>query len=236
MMIRELSVNAGASLAGASQAQFASPVVGGRSSPLQLDGFNQEDATARDAVKVSLSQTAEVFSEEAGKKKEVTEAAVQGRSVKDQLEKADAFLDEMSAQLAVAKNYPPFPPGNEERVQYLNSLDALKKQLQSLVIPQVSTDFEPVFYPREDVFPPLDAKVPSDAAVLAFGDAVLAVKDNVGTARAALEAQLAKVAEKAGYFASVKEEAASEISQTVAGQIQGKAAPLTTATDIYAQI
>lgn len=235
-MIRELSVNAGASLAGASQAQLASPLAGGRSSPLQLDGFNQEDDASRDAVKVSLSQTAEMFSEEADKKKEVTDAAINGRSTRDQLEKADVVLDEMSAQLTTAKDYPPFPPGNEERVQYLNNLDALKKQLQSLVIPQVSAEFEPVFYPREDVFPPLDAKVPSDAAVLAFGDAVLAVKENVGSARDALEAQLAKIAEKAGYFAAVKEEAASEISQKVAGQIQGKAVPLTTGTDIYAQI
>jgi len=236
MMIRELSVNAGASLAGASQAQFSSPVAGGRSSPLQLDVFNQEDGASREAVKVSLSQTAEVFSEEADKKKEVTDAAINGRSTRDQLEKADAVLDEMSSQLTVVKNFPPFPPDNEERVQYLNSLDALKKQLQSLEIPQVSAEFEPVFYPREEVFPPLDAKVPSDAALLAFGDAVLAVKENLGSARDALEAQLVKVAEKAGYFAAIKEDAASEISEKVAGQIQGKAVPLTTGTDIYTQI
>lgn len=235
-MIREMSVTAGSSLAGASQTQFTSLGVGGRSSPLQLDGSNQEDGLARDAVKVSLSQASEVFSEETGKKEETNEAAIQGRSIKDQLEKADAVLDEMSAQLGVAKNYPPFPPGNEERVQYLKGLEALKKQLESLVIPQVSAEFEPVFYPREDVFPPLDPQVPSDAAVLAFGDAVLAVKDDLDTARAALEAQLAKVAEKAGYFAAAKEDAATEISQAVAGQMQGKAMPLTTGTDIYTQI
>lgn len=235
-MIRELSVTAGSSLTGASQTQFASLVVGGRSSPLQLDGSSQEDGLARDAVKVSLSQASEVYSEETGKKEETNDAAIQGRSIKDQLEKADAVLDEMSAQLAVAKNYPPFPPGNEERVQYLKGLEALKKQLESLVIPQVSAEFEPVIYPREDVFPPLDPQVPSDAALLAFGDAVLAVKDDLGTARAALEAQLAKVAEKAGYFAAVKEDAATEISQSVAGQMQGKAMSLTTGTDIYTQI
>lgn len=235
-MIRELSMNAAAGLAGATQTQFASPGVGGRSSPMQLDGYNPGESAASDAVKVSLSQTSEVYSDEAGKKEQVNAAAIQGRSAKEQLDRAGEVLDAMSAQLGMVKNYPPFPPGNDERVKFLNSLEALKKQLQSLEIPPVSNQFKPVFYPREDVFPPLDAKVPSDAAVLAFGDAVLSVKNTLASARDALEAQLNKVAEKAGYFAALNEGEASDVSQTVAVQVQGKAMPLAGNTDIYTQI
>ncbi|MBU3736182.1 MAG: hypothetical protein FGM62_04315 [Methylobacterium sp.] len=142
----------------------------------------------------------------------------------------------MNTQLAMVTNYPPFPPGNDERVQFLNSLEALKKQLQSLEIPPVSNAYQPVFYPREDVFPPLDAKVPSDAAVLAFGDAVLSVKNTLVTARDALEVQLNEVADKAGYFAAINEGEASNVSKTIAGQVQATAMPLAGNTDIYTQI
>lgn len=235
-MIRELSMNAAAGLAGATQTQFASPGVGGRLSPLQSDGNKPGESAARDAVKVSLSQTPEVYAEEAGKKAQLNDVAIQGRSAKQQLDKAGEVLDAMSAQTAMVKNYPPFPPGNDERVKFLNSLEALKKQLQSLEIPPVSQEYQPVFYPREDVFPPLDAKVPSDAAVLAFGDAVLSVKNTLATARDALEAQLNEVADKAGYFAAINEGEASNVSKTVAGQVQATAMPLAGNTDIYTQI
>jgi hypothetical protein len=236
MMNRELSVNAGVLLSGASQAQYAGAGVGVRSSPTVSAGDGQRDFSGGDDVKVSLTKSAEIFSAEVKKKDDLAEIAVLGRSARGGLEKADAVLNEISAQVAVVKNYPPFPPGNEERAKYLNSLDGLKKQLQSLVVPPVSPEYEPIFYPREDVFPPLDAKVPSDAAVLAFGDVVLAIKGDLNTAKAALEAQLAKVTENAGYVRAVGETGAREISKTIAEQIQGNPQPLSAGSDVYAHI
>jgi hypothetical protein len=236
MMNKDLSVNAGAVISGTSQTQYAGFGTAVRSSTDSANSVSKNAVPDHEAVKVSLSKSAEVFSAEAEKKDEVTVAAIQGRSAKEGLEKASAVLDEMGTQLALVKNFPPFPAGNEERAQYLNSLEGLRKELQSLAIPPVSAEYEPVFYPREDVFPPLDVKVPSDAAVLAFGDAVLAVKDNLSTARAALETQLAKVAENAGYVRAAGETGAREISKAIASQIQGRAQPLSSGSDVYAQI
>jgi hypothetical protein len=117
------------------------------------------------------------------------------RAARQALDQADALLGRMADLVGAVKNYPPFPPGNEERQQYLNSIDGLRKQLQALVVPPVADRVEPVFYPRESKFPELDANVPSDAAVLAFGEAVAALRDQVKTARAVLQAQATQMAD-----------------------------------------
>ena len=46
------------------------------------------------------------------------------------------IIDQMKAQLEVIiKNYPPFPPGSEDRVKLLNSFNTLKRQIDQLTIP-----------------------------------------------------------------------------------------------------
>jgi len=43
------------------------------------------------------------------------------------------YLEEMKAQLTrIIKNYPPFPPGSEDRVKILRSYSALRKQIDDL--------------------------------------------------------------------------------------------------------
>lgn len=160
------------------------------------------------------------------------------RNVNGALDKADALLTKMEAQVGLVKNYPPFPAGNEDRVKYLNSIDGLRQQLQSLVIPPVKDGNAPVFYPQEEKFPPLDPDLPSDAAVLAFGEAVKAVKEHLGAGRLTLQAQAEKLS--AGGSIEVPqlptESQAQGISEKVAVQLAGTRQSLVGSTDVLAQL
>lgn len=204
------------------------PTIGGHGS-----GSSKEDSAIKiNASAKSLASLSDVKDASAQVAKNIRETG-------KKLDHAEELLNGMDALVASVKNYPPFPQGNEDRVQYLNSIDGLRKELQSMTVPPVKPEFQPVFYPRKDVYPPLDAKVPSDAAVLAFGDAVKTVKGEVNTARAELEAQAKRAAETAtaAELPRPPEEAqAHAISTIVAGQLNGKAQPLTGGSDVFSQV
>ncbi|MEZ0223740.1 MAG: hypothetical protein ACAH83_04240 [Alphaproteobacteria bacterium] len=195
----------------------------------QGSGVSEEQET------VSINSSAESFAALADDKEASAQVAKSIRDAGKSLDRAESLLQDMASLVGAVKNYPPFPAGNEERMQYINSIDGLRKEMQSLVVPPVTAEYEPVFYPRESEFPPLDAQTPSDAAVLAFGEAVQAVRNEVDTAREALEAQAQRSAENASAgFAD--ELQAQEISVAVAGQLNGKAQPLVGASDVFAQL
>jgi hypothetical protein len=204
----------------------ASPVVNG-----QGNGSPEQET-------VSINSSSKSVANLTDRKEDAIRTAQSARDAGKSLDRAEELLNDMAALVGAVKNYPPFPAGNEERVQYINSIDGLRKEMQSLTFPPVSPEYEPVFYPQEDKFPPLDAKVPSDAAVLAFGDAVKVVRDDVKTAREALEQQLQRSAEHAslGVPRAPQEQQAQEISVTVAGQLNGKSLPIVGASDALAQL
>jgi len=205
----------------------AVPAVGGQGSGLP----EEQDV-------VSISSSAESFAALTERKEISVRAAQSARDANKSLDQAEDLLNDMASLVGAVKNYPPFPAGNEDRMQYINSIDGLRKEMQSLVVPPVTPDYEPVFYPRESEFPPLDAQVPSDAAVLAFGEAVQAVRNDVDTAREALEAQMQRSATNAsaGLPRPPEEQQAQKISVAVAGQLNGKSLPIAGASDIFAQL
>ncbi|NLI82484.1 MAG: hypothetical protein GX443_12490 [Deltaproteobacteria bacterium] len=52
------------------------------------------------------------------------------------MEKIGELLGEMKSKLeSIVKNYPPFPPGTEERARYLESYNGLRSQMAQLAIP-----------------------------------------------------------------------------------------------------
>ena len=56
--------------------------------------------------------------------------------------KIENYIDRMKAELQrVIKNYPPFPPGSEERVRRLKSINAFRKLIDQLTIPPPSENF-----------------------------------------------------------------------------------------------
>jgi hypothetical protein len=124
----------------------------------------------------------------------------------------------------MVKNYPPYPAGNEDRVAYIRGIEGLRKQIDALVVPKVDDSFPPVFYPKESDFPELDAKVPSDAAVLAFGDAVQAVRRRVNDGREELRAQAEQIGGQVGN--DLPPDQARTISADVASQLGSTPASL----------
>jgi len=49
------------------------------------------------------------------------------------METMETYIDQMKAQLErIIKNYPPFPPGSEERVKFLRTFTALRRQIDQL--------------------------------------------------------------------------------------------------------
>lgn len=54
----------------------------------------------------------------------------------DRLRRGQDIVAAMRREIeALVKNYPPFPPGSEERLQYLRSISALRQQLDALTVP-----------------------------------------------------------------------------------------------------
>jgi len=102
------------------------------------------------------------------------------REVGKALERADTLVKELSRDVKLVKNYPPFPPGNEQRQNFINSINGLRRQLEALSIPPVEPGVEPVFYPRETDLPELDPATASDADVAAFSGKLEVVKANIG--------------------------------------------------------
>jgi hypothetical protein len=52
------------------------------------------------------------------------------------LEKLDLKVGSMKSQLAaIIKNYPPFPPGSDERVQLLQSYASIRKEIEEITFP-----------------------------------------------------------------------------------------------------
>jgi|GEM_PF-2206148 len=236
-MVSELNVAATGYPAGLEPLGLAAPAVPDAKQSMPVIGGQAKDVTKGQET-VSINFSAETFAVLAERKEAAVEAARSARDAGKSLDRAEDLLGTMASLVGTVKNYPPFPAGNEERVQYINSIDGLRKEMQSLVVPPIAPEFEPVFYPQESEFPPIDAQVPSDAAVLAFGEAVQVLRSDVNTARRALEAQLQRSAENAseGLPRPVEQGEARELSVAVAGQLYGKAQPLVGASDVFAQL
>lgn len=189
-------------------------------------------------TEVRISVTTGSFSALSDSKDTAAEAAKSVRNADKALDKADALVTDLKKQVGLVKNYPPFPAGNEDRVKYLESIDGLRQELQSVVIPPVKGTNEPVFYPQQEKFPPLDPKLPSDAAVLAFGDAVAAVKDHLDAGRLALQAEAEKLSEKTSIRlpSPPAEPQAQSISARVGGQLAAIPQSVVGNSDVLAQL
>jgi len=64
------------------------------------------------------------------------------RVVEEAMGKIESYIDRMKAELQrIIKNYPPFPPGSEERVKRLKSINAFKRLIDQLTIPPPNEEF-----------------------------------------------------------------------------------------------
>lgn len=110
------------------------------------------------------------FATRAANKDDAAQVAQTVREVAGALERAQEIVGAMREQVQVLiKNYPPFPPGSEQRLQYLNSISTLRQQLEAMNIPPLDSGEEPVIYPRTAELPALDPERATDAEILDFG-------------------------------------------------------------------
>jgi len=66
--------------------------------------------------------------------------------------KIENYIDRMKAELQrIVKNYPPFPPGSEERVRRLKSINAFRRLIDQLTIPQPNGEYASKIMPDHDV-------------------------------------------------------------------------------------
>ena len=58
------------------------------------------------------------------------------RDADETMGKIETYIDKMKAQLGkIVKNYPPFPPGSEERMEKLRAFGTFRKQIDEMTIP-----------------------------------------------------------------------------------------------------
>jgi hypothetical protein len=74
------------------------------------------------------------------------------RVVDEAMGKIENYIDKMKAELQrIIKNYPPFPPGSEERVKRLKSVNAFRRLVDQLTIPPPNEEFTAKIMPDHDV-------------------------------------------------------------------------------------
>ena len=74
------------------------------------------------------------------------------RVADENMGKIENYIDRMKAELQrIIKNYPPFPPGNEERVKRLKSVNAFRRLIDQLTIPPPNEEFAAKTVPDHDV-------------------------------------------------------------------------------------
>ena len=75
------------------------------------------------------------------------------RAADKNMEKIENHIDRMKAESQrLIKNYPPFPPGSEERVKRLKSINAFRKLIDQLTIPPPNEEFAMKIMACRDAF------------------------------------------------------------------------------------
>jgi hypothetical protein len=170
----------------------------GRASEPQAGAVKSSAQTVVGTDKVWVESTAK-FTEFVALASEKDEAMQYARSIREAdqaLADVKEIVKDIGEAVALVKNYPPFPPGNDGRMQYINGINGLRQQLESMVVPPVKGDSEAVFYPREAALPVLDAMSATDDDVQAFGPALTQLQDKLDAGVVALHKRAQALPEK----------------------------------------
>ncbi len=219
------------------------PVLQGRDRAAQVTpmGANAPvEASRAGATDALIPPRQAVFAAMVASKDEALRVAQSVRQTVRALEEVQATVRAMQAAVqAVVKQYPPFPPGSEQRLQYLNSISALRQQLEAMTIPPPANRIEPVFYPRASDLPALDPNTAADADVGALGAALIGFEADIGAGLSGLRQQTGALANRldpALPAPPAAEAQAVSLSRTLATQLPGQGALLVTGGDALARI
>jgi hypothetical protein len=112
--------------------KFSQDVVGFKSSRRETDPspINSEETEGR--IKSSQSE----FVELQKINDSVNELAKIRKGFETRFEKVDSYLEQMKEQLErIIKQFPPFPPGSEDRVKALRAFTFFRKMIDQLTLP-----------------------------------------------------------------------------------------------------
>jgi hypothetical protein len=79
------------------------------------------------------------------------------RTYDNNINEIEDYIDRMKAQLErILKNFPPFPPGSEDRIQILRTFAAFRKLIDQLTIPpveesRVGAENSAILFPAESI-------------------------------------------------------------------------------------
>jgi hypothetical protein len=124
------------------------------------------------------------------------QASAQARTVRqtgEVLNQARELVSKLKQQLGMVKNYPPFPPGNEARVQYLKSIEGLRKELEAVSVPPMQDGQQVVIYPKSDKYAALDAGTASNTDLMALNATLDQTQANIQHAQAGVQGQAQKI-------------------------------------------
>ena len=116
----------------------------------KLDSLNRGPSTVKTIIssKECVSRLAEPCNVRFGVDKlepiysRLNSAARTIRVADEIMGKIENYIDRMKAELQrIIKNYPPFPPGSEERVKRLKSINAIRKLIDQLTVPPPNEEF-----------------------------------------------------------------------------------------------
>jgi len=136
------------------------------------------------------------FASLAAAKDEVIQGARSIRETHKSLDVVAGVLKELNDAVQLVKNYPPFPQGNEKRIDYITGINGLRQQLEALEIPPVKGEQEAVFYPRESGLPQLDPITATDADILSLGQALDELRLQVNDGFVSLQKHAQELPEK----------------------------------------
>jgi hypothetical protein len=160
---------------------------------------------------------------------QVSEIAKSVREADKALTKVDDAVKQLHNEvLNVVKNFPPFPQ-NDERAQYLMSINGLRKELQAMVVPAVKDGKEPVFYPREGKLPELDPKTASEQDLRDFADVLKQMEEGIKRGKTALSSAFEALPKKINQDLVIPlegEAQAGDVSRTTGGALQRFAKPV----------
>lgn len=136
------------------------------------------------------------YSFKVGVKEDLTFTALSIRQANGALDQASTLMQKVSNAVDQVKNYPPYPPGNNDRVKYISSLNGLRKEIEALTFPPVAKTDQPVFYPRIDRIPVLDTVKATDEDVARFRQSVSSALEGLDAAYAGLHAQADTISDR----------------------------------------
>lgn len=189
----------------------------------------QPQIAGKTAAPAETVQMHAAYARLAAIKEDATALATSVRESARALQQARELVGAMRERsLAIIKNYPPFPPGSDERRQYLEGIQTLRRQMEALIYPPSSPHAGNAL-PVEYALPALDPVRATDAEVASFDQALTALS---GTLEQGLAAMQELVSSLPDWFPDApppppSSAAASDLSMAAAAQLSPSGPSLT---------